>query len=277
MQILIQYSGFFCSNVTNYLGGVIRQSCPSVLCLVSDADPESVSSFRYSKTLGQSDCAIVVLTPENRHSEWLLFEVGVLVGSMPINRIFLVVAGMDISDIPIGPLMELQTFEFNENGMSELFGKLEQKVSEVDADGAGLNSVVSDEMAKLQAAMDAIRRRSGSPVKQPAPDCGGSTNTVFYKFRVTENATHKLESNEYEPDWNENVRFFTNYTGPDTDRGYSDFRYAAMAVGYPTMRAGEEAIGRALYEQCGFEIGEVEIVSISTQRIYAAFQGVVEY
>ena len=119
--------------------------------------------------------------------------------------------------------------------------------------------------------------RFPTAVKQPAPDCEGMTNTVFYQFDVKKSVRHKVESSDYEAGCSGNVRLFVNYTGLADKNAFSHYRYALLAIGYPSTSEGEDAIRQVLYGEIELEPGDITSLDIRMQRIYAAFEQVVQH
>jgi hypothetical protein len=279
MQILVRYSGNSSTSVILYLSNALKDSFPKATPFLADADPES--GFRRQLSVGKllqpDDCAIVVLTPDSRRSDWLLFEVGVLVGSIPTDQIVLVVAGMETSDIPIGPLREINAYEFDESGMERMFEQLGQQISRIDENATVSPSAHRNYQGELKSAIQTNSDLFPDPVRQPVPDYEGFTHTMTYLFDLEEDARHKLDAIDSETCWNDNIRLFINYIGATSLNEHSRFRYSALAVGYPTTNDGKAALHQKLYKEIGIEIGELTMVDIRTQKIYASFEEVVQY
>jgi hypothetical protein len=279
MDLEVLYSGLHSSSAMILLNNIIKDVFPSVQTMHYDTDPESGFGRKLRRT-GQTEspeCAIVFLTPESRRFDWLIFETGALVGVIPTNRIFLVVAGMNIGDIPTGPLRTLQAFQFNEDGIASLLEKLSHTIADESIDSTQIVTALQNRSTELQTKIDDFTHRFPSAVKQPLPDCEGMTNTVFYQFDVKKSVRHKLESSDLEAGWSGNVRLFVNYTGLADENAFSRYRYAILAIGYPSTSEGEDAIRQVLYGEIGLELGEITSLDIRMQKIYAAFEQVVQH
>ncbi len=277
MNLEVLYSGLHSSGAMTLLNNILKDAFPSVQTTQYDADPESGFGRKLRRTgeTERPECAIVFLTPESRRFDWLIFETGALVGVIPNNRIFVVVAGMNIGDIPKGPLRTLPSFQFNEDGIASLLAKLSHTITDEANDSTQIDTALLSHSTELQAKIEDLTHRFPNAVKQPAPDCEGTTHTVFYQFDVKKSVRHKLETSDYEAGWSGNVRLFVNYTGLADENAFSRYRYAILAIGYPSTREGEHAISQMLYDEIGLKLGDITSLDIRTQRIYAAFEGVV--
>ena len=69
--------------------------------------------------LDASNFGIICITPENIHSEWILFEAGALSKSMQDGKVIPLLFGLELSDLS-GPLSQFQAQKMEESGMKEV-------------------------------------------------------------------------------------------------------------------------------------------------------------
>lgn len=135
MKVFISWSGKRSKAIANAL----RDWLPMVLQYVEPwvSDKDISAGDRWAQAIAGelevSNFGIICITPENLHSEWILFESGALSKSMLDAKVIPLLFGLELSDLS-GPLSQFQAQKMEESGMMEVVKSInaiaESKTSE---------------------------------------------------------------------------------------------------------------------------------------------------
>lgn len=121
MKVFISWSG----EVSRAVAELLRKYLP---CMIQDLRPFVSShdlssgarwSAQLSKELEEASFGIVCLTPDNLHSDWILFEAGGLTKHVEGRACCLLLQNLNPADIS-GPLAQFQNCSFSEAGFAKL-------------------------------------------------------------------------------------------------------------------------------------------------------------
>jgi hypothetical protein len=104
--------------------------------------------------LDASNFGIICITPENLHSEWILFESGALSKSMLDAKVIPLLFGLEMSDLS-GPLSQFQAQKLEEAGVMEVVKSI-NKVSETKTSYQIVEQLVPALWPRLQASLENI-------------------------------------------------------------------------------------------------------------------------
>jgi len=131
MKVFISWSG----KRSKALASALRDWLPMVLQYVEPwvSDKDISAGERWAQAIAgeleSSSFGIICITPENLHSEWILFESGALSKSMLDAKVIPLLFGLEISDLS-GPLSQFQAQKMEEAGVMEVVKSI-NKVSEI--------------------------------------------------------------------------------------------------------------------------------------------------
>lgn len=121
MKVFISWSG----QRSKELANALRDWLPMVLQYVEPwvSDKDISAGERWAQAIaGELEAAnfgIICVTPENIHSEWILFEAGALSKSMQEGKVIPLLFGLELSDLS-GPLSQFQAQKMEELGIKEV-------------------------------------------------------------------------------------------------------------------------------------------------------------
>ena len=121
MKVFISWSG----QRSKELANALRDWLPMVLQYVEPwvSDKDISAGERWAQAIaGELEAAnfgIICVTPENIHSEWILFEAGALSKSMQEGKVIPLLFGLELSDLS-GPLSQFQAQKMEELGIREV-------------------------------------------------------------------------------------------------------------------------------------------------------------
>jgi len=121
MKVFISWSG----KRSKALANALRDWLPMVLQYVEPwvSDKDISAGDRWAQAIaGELEAAnfgIICITPENLHSEWILFESGALSKSMLDAKVIPLLYGLELSDLS-GPLSQFQAQKLEEAGIMEV-------------------------------------------------------------------------------------------------------------------------------------------------------------
>lgn len=130
MKVFISWSG----KRSKALANALRDWLPMVLQYVEPwvSDKDISAGDRWAQAIAgeleASNFGIICITPENLHSEWILFESGALSKSMLDSKVTPLLYGLELSDLS-GPLSQFQAQKMEEAGVMEIV-KAINKVAE---------------------------------------------------------------------------------------------------------------------------------------------------
>ena len=104
--------------------------------------------------LEASNFGIICITPENLHSEWILFESGALSKSMLDAKVIPLLFGLELSDLS-GPLSQFQAQKLEQSGVMEIV-KAINKVAESKTSDQIVDQLVPALWPRLQEALEEI-------------------------------------------------------------------------------------------------------------------------
>lgn len=104
--------------------------------------------------LEASNFGIICITPENLHSEWILFESGALSKSMLDAKVIPLLFGLELSDLS-GPLSQFQAQKLEQSGVMEIVKSI-NKVAESKTSDQIVDQLVPALWPRLQEALEEI-------------------------------------------------------------------------------------------------------------------------
>ncbi|MGB9367723.1 MAG: TIR domain-containing protein [Xanthobacteraceae bacterium] len=125
MRVFISWSGA----VSRELAELFRVWLPNTLHSVEpffspeDATKGATWVPTLFRELDTTSMSIIILTPENLTSSWVMFEAGVISGKVDGAKIFPIVFNMKPSDV-VGPLAVFQIIEFRKAEILNLLGTI---------------------------------------------------------------------------------------------------------------------------------------------------------
>jgi hypothetical protein len=156
MKVFISWSG----KRSKALANALRDWLPMVLQYVEPwvSDKDISAGDRWAQAiageLDASNFGIICITPENLHSEWILFESGALSKSMLEAKVIPLLFGLELSDLS-GPLSQFQAQKMEETGVMEVVRAI-NKVSETKTSDQIVNQLVPALWPRLQDTFDSI-------------------------------------------------------------------------------------------------------------------------
>jgi hypothetical protein len=121
MKVFISWSGQRSKDLANALRNWLPMVLQYIEPWVSDQDISAGERWAQAIAgeLDASNFGIICITPENIHSEWILFEAGALSKSMQDGKVIPLLFGLELSDLS-GPLSQFQAQKMEESGMKEV-------------------------------------------------------------------------------------------------------------------------------------------------------------
>lgn len=156
MKVFISWSG----KRSKALANALRDWLPMVLQYVEPwvSDKDISAGDRWAQAIaGELEAAnfgIICITPENLHSEWILFESGALSKSMLDAKVIPLLYGLELSDLS-GPLSQFQAQKLEEPGVMEIV-KAINKVPENKTSEQIVDQLVPALWPRLQEALNNI-------------------------------------------------------------------------------------------------------------------------
>lgn len=156
MKVFISWSG----KRSKALANALRDWLPMVLQYVEPwiSDKDISAGDRWAQAIAgeleSSNFGIICITPENLHSEWVLFESGALSKSMLDSKVVPLLYGLELSDLS-GPLSQFQAQKMEESGVMEIV-KAINKASETKTSDQIVDQLVPALWPRLQEALQNI-------------------------------------------------------------------------------------------------------------------------
>lgn len=156
MKVFISWSGTRSKALANALRDWLPMALQYVEPWVSDKDISAGERWAQAIAgeLEASNFGIICITPENLHSEWVLFESGALSKSMLDSKVIPLLYGLELSDLS-GPLSQFQAQKMEESGVMEIV-KAINKVSENKTADQIVDQLVPALWPRLQEALQSI-------------------------------------------------------------------------------------------------------------------------
>lgn len=156
MKVFISWSGKRSKALANALRDWLPMALQYVEPWVSDKDISAGDRWAQAIAgeLEASNFGIICITPENLHSEWVLFESGALSKSMLDSKVIPLLYGLEISDLS-GPLSQFQAQKLEESGMMEVVRSI-NKVSETKTSEQIVEQLVPALWPRLKEALETI-------------------------------------------------------------------------------------------------------------------------
>ncbi len=163
MKIFISWSKQPSREIADFLQSWLKKAIQATQPWMSQNDIESGTRWRreIGENLNDTNYGLVVVTPENLQSEWLMYESGALAKSIEDSRVVPLVFDMKPSDIPTSnPLSEFQAREFTDEGIRKLLVDINTALpNETRLDPDTLSSSTEMYLPELLAKMDDIKSR----------------------------------------------------------------------------------------------------------------------
>ncbi|AOU97892.1 hypothetical protein BI364_07870 [Acidihalobacter yilgarnensis] len=156
MKVFISWSG----KRSKALANALREWLPMVLQYVEPwvSDKDISAGDRWAQAIAgeleASNFGIICITPENLHSEWILFESGALSKSMLDAKVIPLLFGLELSDLS-GPLSQFQAQKMEQSGVMEIV-KAINTLSETKTSEQIANQLVPALWSRLQEAVENI-------------------------------------------------------------------------------------------------------------------------
>lgn len=156
MRVFISWSG----KRSKALANALRDWLPMVLQYVEPwvSDKDISAGERWAQAIAgeleASNFGIICITPENLHSEWILFESGALSKSMLDAKVIPLLFGLELSDLS-GPLSQFQAQKMEQTGVMEIVRSI-NKISQTKTSEQIVNQLVPALWPGLQAAIESI-------------------------------------------------------------------------------------------------------------------------
>jgi hypothetical protein len=156
MKVFISWSGKRSKALANTLRDWLPMALQYVEPWVSDKDISAGDRWAQAIAgeLEASNFGIICITPENLHSEWVLFESGALSKSMLDAKVIPLLYGLEISDLS-GPLSQFQAQKLEESGIMEVVRSI-NKVSETKTSEQIIGQLVPALWPRLKEAVETI-------------------------------------------------------------------------------------------------------------------------
>jgi len=125
MKLFLSWSGEPARTIALALRDLIDMLCKDVVPWVSSADIKRGARWgtELAKELSSTNAGIIVLTPNNLQSEWLLFEAGALSKSVEDGQVHPLLVGVDPDSLP-SPLSQFQATIFHHDDVRDLISGL---------------------------------------------------------------------------------------------------------------------------------------------------------
>ncbi|MCG8056201.1 MAG: toll/interleukin-1 receptor domain-containing protein [Candidatus Thiodiazotropha endolucinida] len=156
MKVFISWSG----KRSKALANALRDWLPMVLQYVEPwvSDKDISAGDRWAQAIAgeleASNFGIICITPENLHSEWILFESGALSKSMLDAKVIPLLFGLEMSDLS-GPLSQFQAQKMEESGLMEV-AKSINNIAESKTSDQIVEQLVPALWPRLQEALENI-------------------------------------------------------------------------------------------------------------------------
>jgi TIR domain len=156
MKVFISWSG----KRSKALAVALRDWLPLVLQYVEPwvSDKDISAGDRWAQAIAgeleASNFGIICITPENLHSEWILFESGALSKSMLDAKVIPLLYGLELSDLS-GPLSQFQAQKMEETGVMEIVRSI-NKVSGAKTSDQIVDQLVPALWPRLSEALKSI-------------------------------------------------------------------------------------------------------------------------
>lgn len=156
MKVFISWSGKRSKALANALRDWLPMALQYVEPWISDKDISAGDRWAQAIAgeLESSNFGIICVTPENLHSEWILFESGALSKSMLDAKVIPLLYGLEISDLS-GPLSQFQAQKLEESGIMEIVKSI-NKVSETMTPEQIVEQLVPALWPRLKEALESI-------------------------------------------------------------------------------------------------------------------------
>ena len=156
MKVFISWSGKRSKALANALRDWLPMALQYVEPWVSDKDISAGDRWAQAVAgeLESSNFGIICVTPENLHSEWVLFESGALSKSMLDAKVIPLLYGLEISDLS-GPLSQFQAQKLEESGVMAIVKSI-NKVSETKTSEQIVDQLVPALWPRLRETLEAI-------------------------------------------------------------------------------------------------------------------------
>ena len=125
MNVFISWSGDESRKIAAVIADAVRDSMPTAKVFFSAEDLKTGDNWTevIQSRLKEADVALLILTPKNLRSPWMLYEAGVLSARLPRGRMVPVLVGLEPSDIP-APLNQFQCVTLEKNSVRNLLASL---------------------------------------------------------------------------------------------------------------------------------------------------------
>lgn len=171
MKVFLSWSG----EPSQRVAQALRRTLPLMLQHIetwgsfADIQPGARWASNIAYELQRAEFAIVCVTPENLHSDWISFELGALLKTVGPARICPYLIGFSPADLR-GPLVQFQAVEATEQGTRRLIQSLNAATDPPSLNDAQLRNVFEHFWPAIaQAIQEALQRSSSSRTLRQQP------------------------------------------------------------------------------------------------------------
>ncbi len=216
MSVFISWSGV--DSKSHSIAKLLRDWLPKVIqrldCFLSskDIDAGAVWFDTLRQNLEQSKIGILCLTPESILRPWILFEAGVIARSFEQNRIYPLLIGLNVSEIP-SPLAIFQGGSLSQPEMLKMVRMINDNAGAKALDSLALEDSFNLRWPAFYKELQALlRRNEASPVAKPKSGDtaaieevlklvrGIASGNIPVTQRVSHVATTQMEDTPFEED-----------------------------------------------------------------------------
>ena len=157
MKVFISWSGSRSKNIDE----AVRKWIPGVLQAVRPYfSPDDVAkgarwNSEIAKELEASRLGLLILTPENLSSAWLMFEAGALAKNLEKSKVCPLLFGLEPTEIK-GPLVQFQAARFGADEMKRVVKMINSELGEASLAPDVVDSVFAMWWPKLESEIDAL-------------------------------------------------------------------------------------------------------------------------
>jgi hypothetical protein len=157
VKVFISWSGTRSKNI----GEAVRKWIPGVLQAVKPYfSPDDIAkgarwSSEIAKELEASRLGLLILTPENLQSTWMMFEAGALAKNLDKSKVCPLLFGLEPTDIK-GPLVQFQAARFGPEEMKRVIKMINSELGDASLASEVLESVFTMWWPRLESEVKAL-------------------------------------------------------------------------------------------------------------------------
>ncbi|SHO64905.1 toll/interleukin-1 receptor domain-containing protein [Algoriphagus zhangzhouensis] len=194
MNLFISWSGERSGLVAKALHQWIKCVIQSIEPFFSPNDIEGGTIWMdklYNK-LGSSSAGIICLTPENQHAPWIQFEAGALAKGLSDNRVFILLIGLESSDVS-GPLSSFNHTSCTKEGIEKLMKNLNDLTGEKKLSSEIFSRVFSLNFPEINGIFESAIKLKSKDSITPERDAKDIQNEMLKLLRGLTNRVSDIE------------------------------------------------------------------------------------